>query len=873
MDKASSAIAEDAPSEGEPPDEPPEKHSSVFGKIPSLLKSSFASKSSKKIESEAKEPEVSETATPKASASLKFLSSISLDFSGHFSSLRRKSTIVQEDSSPPVQAKTQEPAPTAPIPCSKPIETKNAGSNASSLDESSVRSTAACSKSYEASFKFLSSISLADEGERARMEENERRARTLSTTIAKQDSADSEADTLTDNTLLADRFTCDSPNEHDRASSSLAAAAGSEAQRKKLLATPTPLDIPNRLVPSSTGTVPSPSLDSKQQQQSLDFLKSIAFAPSPSTQAPLSGPPGPLSTSSATHVPSHLSWTRRELFGASLGSLEQVFSGDGSVSAHGRKLPGHVLVRDKEGRWHRTNSSALGVRNSTPEETMREEDEEAAGAQEEREGEGAVGWSPVCAGGEQGQVQVAVTGSQGTVGSASSGREEAPVRAVHTAVKAEGGLGATHLQDSTLYMCPRGPRGPRPPMAIFSVIKHRPEEAGGDASEVVHSVGTQRLVREGSYAGLLSRVGNGNGESGWDKEKGGGGKIPMRYDPLFLDDPEIRIAKDRTVIKQEGYMVSCIPFVKPKLMKEELNQLFLAKHGDWLEGSDMTLSKIRSLKATIVEVVVAVDVELATAALAHVLLEKLILSNLVKKSTRKVTAAVCLLLAFKMNEVPRCPAIEAIQQGLERQQPSDASLFVACSDPSGAPRPLPADLIKFVDHLRGRKHEYEGMPDSHPSRAGHVRHYLLASFADRSAAEAARLKINSHFFGPQKRLRAVADFLPDLKGCRGGGAEGKGGKGGRMCSVSDLLLEMQAKLGVDRQAVLTQEFPTFVDLEMGLHVEAEELLPHLHRILASLDLSPSAYLGQDSASLAEAESCSLQAAAAAACEEEDDDED
>eukprot|EP00961_Rhodomonas_salina_P064582 869017-Rhodomonas_salina.2 len=28
MDKASSAIAEDAPSEGEPPDEPPEKHSS-----------------------------------------------------------------------------------------------------------------------------------------------------------------------------------------------------------------------------------------------------------------------------------------------------------------------------------------------------------------------------------------------------------------------------------------------------------------------------------------------------------------------------------------------------------------------------------------------------------------------------------------------------------------------------------------------------------------------------------------------------------------------------------------------------------------------------------------------------------------------------
>ncbi len=53
-----------------------------------------------------------------------------------------------------------------------------------------------------------------------------------------------------------------------------------------------------------------------------------------------------------------------------------------------------------------------------------------------------------------------------------------------------------------------------------------------------------------------------------------------------------------------------------------------------LFGSEMTLSKIRALKANIVDVVIALDVELATAALAHVLLEKLILRNLVKKRSK-----------------------------------------------------------------------------------------------------------------------------------------------------------------------------------------------------------------------------------------------
>lgn len=43
-------------------------------------------------------------------------------------------------------------------------------------------------------------------------------------------------------------------------------------------------------------------------------------------------------------------------------------------------------------------------------------------------------------------------------------------------------------------------------------------------------------------------------------------------------------------------------------------------------------------------------------------------------------------------------------------------------------------------------------------------------------------------------------------------------------------------LGVSKTAVLVEEFATFVDLELSLHIGAEELLPHFHRILLSLGL-------------------------------------
>jgi len=52
----------------------------------------------------------------------------------------------------------------------------------------------------------------------------------------------------------------------------------------------------------------------------------------------------------------------------------------------------------------------------------------------------------------------------------------------------------------------------------------------------------------------------------------------------------------------------------------------------------VTLSKVRALKTQMVEIVKTLDLDLSTAALAHVYLEKLILKNLVRKHSRKLTA-------------------------------------------------------------------------------------------------------------------------------------------------------------------------------------------------------------------------------------------
>ncbi|KAJ1657125.1 hypothetical protein IWQ61_003417 [Dispira simplex] len=121
------------------------------------------------------------------------------------------------------------------------------------------------------------------------------------------------------------------------------------------------------------------------------------------------------------------------------------------------------------------------------------------------------------------------------------------------------------------------------------------------------------------------------------------------YDPNYLDDPELKTGSRRTVIKLAGFVGSIVQHTQPAELKRELNDLFRQKHGADVDPS-ITLSKIRSLKHRLIQCAQQVDCELSSVAKAFVYLEKLLLLHQVYKGNRRCIAAVCLLLAVKVNE-------------------------------------------------------------------------------------------------------------------------------------------------------------------------------------------------------------------------------
>ena len=129
-----------------------------------------------------------------------------------------------------------------------------------------------------------------------------------------------------------------------------------------------------------------------------------------------------------------------------------------------------------------------------------------------------------------------------------------------------------------------------------------------------------------------------------------GGESSMPYDALFLDDPELRAGKNKKVMNLAGYVASIVPFVKPKDLKEEMNQQYLQKHEYWIDPN-LTLSKIRSMKRRLGEAADAAGLHLGTVAHAIVLFEKLVISKVITEDNRKLVGGVCLLLAAKFNEI------------------------------------------------------------------------------------------------------------------------------------------------------------------------------------------------------------------------------
>jgi len=113
-----------------------------------------------------------------------------------------------------------------------------------------------------------------------------------------------------------------------------------------------------------------------------------------------------------------------------------------------------------------------------------------------------------------------------------------------------------------------------------------------------------------------------------------------------LDDPRLKKGSKHAVMLMPAYHVSLIPFVKPKNLRQELNEQHRALHPNLHET--MTLSKLRNLKHQLVEMCNKCKfLDVSTVAVAWVYFEQLVIRGRVDKSNRKQIAGTCLVLAYK----------------------------------------------------------------------------------------------------------------------------------------------------------------------------------------------------------------------------------
>jgi hypothetical protein len=171
---------------------------------------------------------------------------------------------------------------------------------------------------------------------------------------------------------------------------------------------------------------------------------------------------------------------------------------------------------------------------------------------------------------------------------------------------------------------------------VFSVIKFKDSKKRGSSFDFHKPILEGFHSKADSYSHLLSEY------------------ISI-YDPIFLDDPNLKTGKHKTVITLPSYMSSIIQYTRPSDLKQELNDKFRQIHDNKYE---VKLSHIRNIKSHLLEIALAQDLELSTVAHAYVFFEKLVINvslfcliqMTVTKANRKVIAGICLLLAAKIND-------------------------------------------------------------------------------------------------------------------------------------------------------------------------------------------------------------------------------
>ncbi|KAF9094128.1 CDK5 and ABL1 enzyme substrate 1 [Mortierella sp. GBA35] len=206
------------------------------------------------------------------------------------------------------------------------------------------------------------------------------------------------------------------------------------------------------------------------------------------------------------------------------------------------------------------------------------------------------------------------------------------------------------------------------PLIVSSVLRYNDDRAPNKRRrrrfdrEYIQQITKEALIRKkaNSFAYLLTQ------SNALDPEPQESSS--STYDPYYLDDPELKTGKNRTVISLACYMGSVIQYTRPSDLKRELNEHFRSRHPT-IDPS-ITLSKIRKVKTDLLAISEELDLEISTAALAYAYFEKLILkgswkgketnplstesnTSIVTKENRKMIACVCLLLAYKVNEPKR----------------------------------------------------------------------------------------------------------------------------------------------------------------------------------------------------------------------------
>ncbi|KAI8916004.1 hypothetical protein EDD86DRAFT_197401 [Gorgonomyces haynaldii] len=135
------------------------------------------------------------------------------------------------------------------------------------------------------------------------------------------------------------------------------------------------------------------------------------------------------------------------------------------------------------------------------------------------------------------------------------------------------------------------------------------------------------------------------------------------YNPLYLDNPDLKAIRHKTIITLPFFLGSIIQPSKPDEIRKEIDEHFKETHPQ--VDPSVTLTQIRATKAKLLLVAHSQDLELSSVAFSYVYLEKLILKGFVRESNMRLVGAVCLLLAAKIND-PKDLEYKTLTAAMER---------------------------------------------------------------------------------------------------------------------------------------------------------------------------------------------------------------